>query len=289
MHKKCLLKFIYYIFCIILFFIFIKIIVSVWHYVTFSAVQVEHSPVQHKERQQNARMTGNECCQLISQQNWFGEYQAVAVPEHNLSTAVVKDKLPDIVLRGVALGARPGVVLEEKGRQQFYLQGERLSSCDAVIERILPEQVMLRYQGNVIHLTLPDEEGAAEPEKKDEQPETEESFPSETSVVADTFTRLPPAVKQALAIDPQKFFEYIRFTPVYKDGVAGHTVMPGTDRSLFDISGLKAGDIAVALNGQDFTQSGATNIFMQQIYSMKIVRLTILRNGERHNISVALR
>ncbi len=65
--------------------------------------------------------------------------------------------------------------------------------------------------------------------------------------------------------------------------------MPGVDRSLFDISGLKVGDIAVALNGQDFTQPGATSIFMQQIYSMSIVRLTILRNGERHNISVALR
>ncbi|EIQ2114704.1 type II secretion system protein GspC [Escherichia coli] len=274
-------------FCIILFFIFIKIIISVWHYVTFSDVQVEHFPAQHNERQQNVRMTGSECCQLISQQNWFGEYQPVAVPVYSSSAAVVKEKLPDIVLRGVALGARPGVVLEEKGMQQFYLQGERLTSCDAVIERIFSEQVMLRYQGNVIHLTLPDEESAAEPEKKDEQPEI--SSPPEISAVADTFLRLPPAVQQALAIDPQKFFEYIRFIPVYKDGVAGHTVMPGTDRSLFDISGLKSGDIALALNGQDFTQPGAINIFMQQIYSMNIVRLTILRNGERHNISVALR
>ncbi|WP_244600418.1 type II secretion system protein GspC [Escherichia coli] len=270
-----------------LFFIFIKIIISVWHYATFSAVRVKHSPVQDKERQQNAGMTGSECCQLISQQNWFGEYYPVAVPEHSPLTLMVKEKLPDIVLRGVASGARPGVVLEEKGRQQFYLQGERLSSSDAVIERIFPEQVMLRYQDNVIYLTLTDEEGAPEPEKKDEQPEI--SSPPETSAVADTFSRLPSAVQQALAIDPQKFFEYIRFTPVYKDGVAGYAVMPGVDRALFDISGLKAGDIAVALNGQDFTQPGATSIFMQQIYSMSIVRLTILRNGERHNISVALR
>lgn len=287
MYKKWLLKFIHYIFCIILFFIFIKIIISVWHYATFSAVQVKHSPVQDKERQQNAGMTGSECCQLISQQNWFGEYHPVTVPEYSPLTLMVKEKLPDIVLRGVASGARPGVVLEEKGRQQFYLQGERLSSGDAVIERIFPEQVMLRYQDNVIYLTLTDEEGAPEPEKKDEQPEI--SSPPETSAVADTFSRLPSAVQQALAIDPQKFFEYIRFTPVYKDGVAGYAVMPGVDRSLFDISGLKVGDIAVALNGQDFTQPGATSIFMQQIYSMSIVRLTILPNGERHNISVALR
>ena len=181
MYKKWLLKFIHYIFCIILFFIFIKIIISVWHYATFSAVQVKHSPVQDKERQQNAGMTGSECCQLISQQNWFGEYHPVTVPEYSPLTLMVKEKLPDIVLRGVASGARPGVVLEEKGRQQFYLQGERLSSGDAVIERIFPEQVMLRYQDNVIYLTLTDEEGAPEPEKKDEQPEI--SSPPETSKI----------------------------------------------------------------------------------------------------------
>lgn len=287
MLKKCLLKFMHYIFCIIMLFIFIKIIISVWHYANFSAMQVKHSPVQDKEKQQNAGMTESECCQLISQQNWFGEYHPVAVPEHSPLTLMVKEKLPDIVLRGVALGARPGVVIEEEGRQQFYLQGERLSSSDAVIERILSEQVMLRYQNNVIYLKLTDEEDTPEPEKKDEKPEISSS--PETSAVADTFSRLPPAVQQALAIDPQKFFEYIYFTPVYKDGVVGYAVMPGIDRSLFDISGLKVGDIAVALNGQDFTQLGATNIFMQQIYSMSIVRLTILRNGERHNISVALR
>lgn len=125
MLKKWLLKFIHYIFCIILFFIFIKIIISARHYATFSVVQVKHSPVQHKERQQNAGMTGSECCQLISQQNWFGEYHPVTVPEHSPLTLMVKEKLPDIVLRGVASGARPGVVLEEKGRQQFYLQGEK--------------------------------------------------------------------------------------------------------------------------------------------------------------------
>ncbi|WP_371133908.1 type II secretion system protein GspC [Escherichia coli] len=271
-------------FCGVLFFIFIKMIISFWHYATYSPMQEETFPVHRKEKRNGREV---KCCRLISQQNWFGEYLPVAVPESSPSVAMVEEKLPDIVLRGVASGARPGVVLEEKGRQQFYLQGEKLSSCNAVVERILPEQVMLRYQDNVIYLTLTDEESTPEPEKNDEKPEI--FSPPETSTVADTFSRLPSAVQQALAIDPQKFFEYIRFTPIYKDGIAGHAVKPGGDRSLFDISGLKAGDITVALNGQDFTRPGSINIFMRQIYSMKVVRLTVLRNGERHNISVALR
>lgn len=288
-YKTWLLKVIHFFLSVILFFIFIKIMNSVWHQFTYSGVQEEHSFVAYNEIQRNARVTGNEYWQFISQQNWFGKYSPVAVTEHSSSAEMMEEKLPGIVLRGVTLGLRPGVVLEETGGQQFYLQGERLSSCDAVIERIFPEQVTLRYQGNIIRLMLTDEEGAAEAVKQNNQPDTETLFPSEASAVADTFSRLPPTVQQTLAIDPQTFFEYIRFTPVHKDGVTGHEVMPGTDHSLFDISGLKAGDIAIALNGQDFTQPGATNIFMQQIYSMNAVRLTILRNGERHDISVALR
>lgn len=288
-YKTWLLKIIHFISGVILFFIFIKIMNSVWYPFTFSGVQEEHSPVADNEMQRNTRVTGSEHWQLISQQNWFGKYSPVAVTEHSPSAEIMKEKLPDIVLRGVTSGLRPGVVLEETGEQQFYLQGERLSSCDAVIERIFPGHVTLRYQGNIIRLMLADEEGAADAVKQDNQSDPETLFPPEISATADTFSRLPPAVQQALAIDPQTFFEYIRFTPVHKNGVTGHVVMPGADPSLFDISGLKAGDIAIALNGQDFTQPGATNIFMQQIYSMNAVRLTVLRNGERHDISVALR
>lgn len=53
-----------------------------------------------------------------------------------------------MVLRGIAFGARPGVVIEEGGKQQVYLQGERLGSHNAVIEEINRDHVMLRYREN---------------------------------------------------------------------------------------------------------------------------------------------
>ncbi len=53
----------------------------------------------------------------------------------------------NVVLRGIAFGARPGAVIEEGGKQQVYLQGERLGSHNAVIEEINRDHVMLRYQG----------------------------------------------------------------------------------------------------------------------------------------------
>ncbi len=64
----------------------------------------------------------------------------------------------NVVLRGIAFGARPGAVIEEGGKQQVYLQGERLGSHNAVIEEINRDHVMLRYQGKMERLSLAEEE-----------------------------------------------------------------------------------------------------------------------------------
>lgn len=63
----------------------------------------------------------------------------------------------NVVLRGIAFGARPGAVIEEGGKQQVYLQGERLGSHNAVIEEINRDHVMLRYQGKMERLSLAEE------------------------------------------------------------------------------------------------------------------------------------
>lgn len=85
--------------------------------------------------------------QLISQQNWFGKYQPVAAQVKQPEPVPVAETRLNVVLRGIAFGARPGAVIEEGGKQQVYLQGETLGSHNAVIEEINRDHVMLRYQG----------------------------------------------------------------------------------------------------------------------------------------------
>ncbi len=97
------------------------------------------------------------------------------------------------------------------------------------------------------------------------------------------------AVRQALAKDPQKIFNYIQLTPVRKEGIVGYAVKPGADRSLFDASGFREGDIAIALNQQDFTDPRAMIALMRQLPSMDSIQLTVLRKGARYDISIALR
>ncbi|MGU0042802.1 hypothetical protein ACVXHA_05660 [Escherichia coli] len=87
---------------------------------------------------------------------------------------------------------------------------------------------------------------------------------------------------------PQKIFNYIQLTPVRKEGIVGYAVKPGR-LFLFDASGFKEGDIAIALNQQDFTDPRAMIALMRQLPSMDSIQLTVLRKGARHDISIALR
>lgn len=96
-------------------------------------------------------------------------------------------------------------------------------------------------------------------------------------------------MRQALAKDPQKIFNYIQLTPVRKEGIVGYAVKPGADRSLFDASGFREGDIAIALNQQDFTDPRAMIALMRQLPSMDSIQLTVLRKGAlRHFHRTAL-
>ncbi len=256
-----------------------KVAHSLWRYFSFSAEYTAVSPSANKPPRADAKTFDKNDVQLISQQNWFGKYQPVAAPVKQPEPVPVAETRLNVVLRGIAFGARPGAVIQEGGKQQVYLQGERLGSHNAVIEEINRDHVMLRYQGKIERLSLAEEEcpPVAVTSKKAVSDEAKQA-------VAE-----PAAVRQVLAKDPQKIFNYIRLTPVRKEGIVGYAVKPGADRSLFDASGFKEGDIAVALNQQDFTDPRAMIALMRQSPSMDSIQLTVLRKGARHDISIALR
>lgn len=265
-----------------------KVAHSLWRYFSFSAEYTVVSPSVNKPPRTDAKTFDKNDVQLISQQNWFGKYQPVAAPVKQPEPAPVAETRLNVVLRGIAFGARPGAVIEEGGKQQVYLQGERLGSHNAVIEEINRDYVMLRYQGKIERLSLVEEERStvAVTNKKAISDEAKQAV-AEPAVSAPV--EIPTAVRQALAKDPQKIFNYIQLTPVRKEGIVGYAVKPGADRSLFDASGFKEGDIAIALNQQDFTDPRAMIALMRQLPSMDSIQLTVLRKGARHDISIALR
>lgn len=135
-----------------------KMAYSLWRYFSFSAEYTVVSSSANKPLRADAKPFDKNDVQLVSQQNWFGKYQPVAAPVKQPESAPVAETRLNVVLRGIAFGARPGAVIEEGGKQQVYLQGERLGSHNAVIEEINRDHVMLRYQGKMERLSLAEEE-----------------------------------------------------------------------------------------------------------------------------------
>ena len=134
-----------------------KMAYSLWRYFSFSAEYTAVSSSANKPLRADAKPFDKNDVQLVSQQNWFGKYQPVAAPVKQPEPAPVAETRLNVVLRGIAFGARPGAVIEEGGKQQVYLQGERLGSHNAVIEEINRDHVMLRYQGKMERLSLAEE------------------------------------------------------------------------------------------------------------------------------------
>lgn len=285
-NKEHLRKIVRAMFWLMLLIISAKVAHSLWRYFSFSAEYTAVSQWVNKQPHADVKTFDKKDVQLISQQNWFGKYQRVATPVKQ-PEPVAETRL-NVVLRGIAFGARPGAVIEEGGKQQVYLQGERLGSHNAVIEEINRDHVMLRYQGKIERLSLAEEERStvAVTNKKAVSDEAKQAV---AEPAASAPVEIPAAVRQALAKDPQKIFNYIQLTPVRKEGIVGYAVKPGADRSLFDASGFKEGDIAIALNQQDFTDPRAMIALMRQLPSMDSIQLTVLRKGARYDISIALR
>lgn len=198
-----------------------KVAHSLWRYFSFSAEYTAVSPSANKPLRADAKAFDKNDVQLISQQNWFGKYQPVATPVKQPEPAPVAETRLNVVLRGIAFGARPGAVIEEGGKQQVYLQGETLGSHNAVIEEINRDHVMLRYQGKIERLSLAEEERStvAVTNKKAVSDEAKQAV-AEPAVSAPV--EIPAAVRQALAKDPQKIFNYIQLTPVRKEGIVGY-------------------------------------------------------------------
>ena len=195
-----------------------KVAHSLWRYFSFSAEYTAVSPSANKPPRADAKTFDKNDVQLISQQNWFGKYQPVATPVKQPEPVPVAETRLNVVLRGIAFGARPGAVIEEGGKQQVYLQGETLGSHNAVIEEINRDHVMLRYQGKIERLSLAEEERStvAVTNKKAVSDEAKQAV---AEPAASAPVEIPTAVRQALAKDPQKIFNYIQLTPVRKEGI----------------------------------------------------------------------
>ena len=174
-------------------------------------------------------------------------------------------------LTGLLASSNPArsIAIIEKGNQQVSLSsGDTIPGYDARIVAILPDRIIVNYQGRKEAILLFNDTRA----------------PSSSLATAAT----PPLVKQ-LREQPQNILTYLSISPVLSgDKLQGYRLNPGKDASLFRQSGLQENDLAIALNGIDLRDQAQAQQALQHLNEQTEITLTVEREGQRHDIAFAL-
>lgn len=174
-------------------------------------------------------------------------------------------------LTGLLASSNPArsIAIIEKGNQQVSISsGDTIPGYDARIVAILPDRIIVNYQGRKEGILLFNDTRA----------------PSSSPTTAAT----PPLVKQ-LREQPQNILTYLSISPVLSgDKLQGYRLNPGKDASLFRQSGLQENDLAIALNGIDLRDQAQAQQALQHLNEQTEITLTVEREGQRHDIAFAL-
>ena len=115
------------------------------------------------------------------------------------------------------------------------------------------------------------------------------------SVTFDSDTVLSPEITKALAnsskgikvenINSSALSQMISFQPYFSNGtLKGYQIYPGNQSRLFDSSGLKSGDVLVAVNGLDIKDPSV----LKELSVFEQVKLDLIRDNDDLSIIVKL-
>lgn len=194
--------------------------------------------------------------------NLFGRYneneQIKEVAQEITDAPVTRLQL---TLAGLVASDKPegaAAIIEYKGKQETYGIGELIKGTRASLEEVLTDRVIIKQSGRLETLMLdgadynqPAQNVANKKAKLDAIKKrgsaniVDQRSNKELSINA---TKL----RNDLAKDPGKITDYLRISPARVKGkIVGYRLSPGKNPNFFKLSGLKSGDIAVQMNGND--------------------------------------
>lgn len=94
--------------------------------------------------------------------------------------------------------------------------------------------------------------------------------------------------RQQIVADKTKLLEVLRPVPVSKNGqLTGYRITPGKNKALFEMTGLRAGDIVTQINGTDLNSNSSSVRAMQGLIDSGAANLTVLRGGQVTSVQIA--
>ena len=217
----------------------------------------------------------------LSNYSLFGVEPANQPVQQNKSLAATRSKL-DVKITGISYSSDPkrgAVVFVMKGIENVYSVGEKIEGTNAVISQIKPQEIVINNAGVEEVIKLPEDIFVSAPS---ESSQAKDSKKNQTSKIDKGELQ---TVRTELLSNPGNLFNYINISPAQKDGkIIGYELNPGSEGKLFIDAGLKAGDIAVEINGKDLTDSAQAMAVMGELQNMTQINIVVDRNGSKETI-----
>ena len=230
----------------------------------------------------------------------FGKAEPVTAAAPAVVTEAPKTQL-NVKLTGlVAVPARPkagSAVIEHRGAEATYAVGDLLEGTRAKLHQVLDDRVLLEQNGRFETLMLDGVEFTRIAQAnaglgREDSPEME--APQEPIVLAQPIATgfdnpEIQARRDEIMAEPMKFFDYVRVTPVQRDGqLAGYRLMPGKDPAMFQQLGFQQGDLAIEINGVPLNDMQQAMRVINDIRDASEAAIKIERDGEIRDILFSL-
>lgn len=217
----------------------------------------------------------------------FGHYseKSVEAPVAPVVQDAPKTRL-NLILVGAVSSSKPEyslAVISNKGVQVTYGIGEKIEGTQAKLRSVFIDRVIIDNSGRDETLMLEgiDDKSTPRPEVR----QSRNGAVSELGNNPNSAEEQLDAIRSEVLQEPQKILQYIRLSQVKRDGnLVGYQVRPGKNKLLFDSVGLKNGDIAISLNGEDLTDPAAMEKIWQSISELTEFTLVVEREGQTHEV-----
>ncbi|WP_417687769.1 type II secretion system protein GspC [Pseudidiomarina sp.] len=190
---------------------------------------------------------------------------------------------------------RSAAIIEKDRKQEVYVIGDKISGTQVSIEEIYADRVILNNNGALETLEL---EGIGELSEglslTLENQQRAQATPDDDAPMSDDQLRRVSQAQQAYrelrrSGESAALLDYIRISPAMSgDGLQGYRLSPGKYPKLFTEAGFKAGDIAVAINGQDLTDVSSAQVAIGELRNARQIIVTVLRDEEYLDLELAV-
>ncbi len=240
----------------------------------------------------------------IQSLNLFGQYnESIAdAAEIEIEMGNVPETTLNLTLSGLVASDEKSIaaaVIENQGKQETYGIGDIIIGTRANLEQVLMDRVIIKQSGRLETLMLdgfdydqPARDVANKPASRKSRPKVGPQ--SSRSGVVDQrsnkeLTATAKNLRNELSNDPAKISDYLRISPKRKEGnIVGYTLRPGKKTAFFKQAGLKAGDVAVQMNGFDLTAPAQAMQAMVEMKTARDISLLVARQGNLTEILISL-